>query len=125
MSIRRRNRKTSNRKDGSTAQFPIPTPVTATPIAGGIRFENPAGLQLNANPDSDIPTTDITLNNSAGSFTGNDLIATQVDPYTVDLTGAALSPGTFSGTLNLGPANTGIRGARGGGILVIPDVVFP
>jgi hypothetical protein len=123
MGIRKANRKTTNRKDGSVAQLPIPSPTVATAIAGGVNLHVAAGVLANAGPDA--PSVgDVYLKNTAGTFTDGQLIVTQVDQFNVTLTHPTLLPGTFSGTLNLGPSMTGIRSARGG-TLVIPSKTFP
>lgn len=124
MSIRKRNRKTSNRRDGSTVTLPTPAPVTITPIAGGVNLNVAEGLLANA-PDANAhPVDGITLNNSAGTFSNGDLIVNPVDQFNVTLTHPDLLPGTFSGTITIDGGMTGLRSARGG-TLVIPDKIFP
>lgn len=123
MAIRKRNKKTSNRSDASAPKLPVASPATITAIAGGVNLNVAEGLILNPT-DPSTPVTDLSLKNSAGTYSGSSLIATQVDQFNVTVKAAALLPGTFAGTLSLGPSMTGIRSARGG-TLVIPSITFP
>lgn len=121
MSIRKANRKTSNRKDGSVAAIPQAAPATFTPIAGGVNVFVPQGVQ--ASKEGEGAVVGMSLKNTAGTFTDT-LVVASVDQFNLTVTDAGLLPGTFHGTLGLSPGMTGIR-AKNGGTLVIPSITFP